>query len=104
MSRWSVCTVVALVSTIALAGCGESKEEILDKAIKKAKARCGNELTDMFSYKNAGIDDERNVEVAAQDIAAKRFEIIVPVYAMSDRFPCYAVIEGDKARVSFKRP
>ena len=93
--------LAAGVATAALSGCGKDPKAA---AIEKAESKCLYELTETFpSNASYGIDHERKPEVTAEDAAAKRYEVTVPVYASGDRFPCYAVVEESKTKARFKR-
>jgi hypothetical protein len=86
-------------AVIALSGCGKDPKV---EAIEKAESKCLYELSETFRS-NFGIDHDRKPEVTAEDATAKRYEVTVPVYGLGDRFPCYAIVDGNTAKADFKK-
>lgn len=83
---------IAIAAVTMLSGCGDPKDKVADKIIKKAITTCGADMNGMAA------PVEKTARIAAADEAAKRYEVTMTVGSI--RFDesgiCTAIVEEGK--------
>lgn len=99
MSRRSICSVIALVTTVALAGCGDSDPRWARvEAGDLARKACDAELKEMFKAANGARPDvhEYMVRYEVEDLTNKHFEMTLPVSISQKMWHCYITVDRGK--------
>lgn len=107
MSRWSVCTVVAVVSAVALSGCGESQADIQQKVIEAAVNKCRIEERKVLDMLNGyPTISAKDAAITSEDKASGTYEVTLPLWAnalgKAERVICTAKVKGDQVDVTLR--